>query len=136
MIVQNQNLGDWRSFIKKTRDIVHKAFPRELSPSRMLEKYAADTKKKAATKLSKLASASDTKNAADDAALAKKIATLESMALPSSAPKSIPFSAASAMGTSPGTVASAPDTTPNTLMLAGLFGAGALAIYFLSRRKR
>lgn len=131
MIVQNQNLGDWRSFIKKTRDIVHKAFPRELSPSRMLEKYAADTKKKAATKLSKLTSASDAKNAAADAALTMKIQNLESVALPSSAPKSIPFPAAS-----PGSVASAPDTTPNTLMLVGMFGAGALAIYFVSRRKR
>lgn len=131
MYTGNEQLGDWKSFIKKTRDIVHKAFPRELSPSRMLEKYASDTKKKSAAKLSTLQSASDVKNAADDVALAKKIQNLEASALPSSAPKSIPFPSLVK-----GTVASAPDTTPNTVLLAGLFGAGALAIYFFARKKR
>lgn len=131
MYPQAQPLGDWKSFLKKTRDVVHKAFPRELSPSRMLEKYASDTKKKSARKLSTLRVASDAKNAADDAALAKKIAALESIALPSSAPKSIPLSNPPASAG-----ASAPDTTPNTMLLAGLFSAGALAIYFMARKKR
>lgn len=129
MYPQSQNLGDWRTALKKARDIVHKAFPRELSPSRMLEKYASDTKKKSAAKLSTLQSASDVKNATDDAALANKIKNLEMTALPSSSPKSIPFPGGSAS-------ASAPNPTLDTAIVAGLLGVGALALYFLALRKK
>ena len=82
MYGQPQNLGDWKSFIKKTRDLVHKAFPRELSPTRMLEKYASDTKKKNAAKLAKVATQSEAANAAADASTQARITALQTQALP------------------------------------------------------
>lgn len=99
--------------------------PRELSPTRMLEKYASDTKKKSAKKLVTLQTTSDAKNAADDAALKAKIAALESVALPS----------ASFNSKSPeGSPVSAPTTTPDPFLLAGLIGAGALLLYLGTRK--
>jgi len=60
--------------------------------------------------------------------LKAKIATLESVALPSSVPQLIP----SSTSVSP----SAPANTPDTLLVAGLLGAGALVLYLVSRRKQ
>jgi hypothetical protein len=77
MYSRDAQLGDWKSTLKKVRKVVHSIFPRELSPSRMLEKYASDTKKKATAKITNLSSASATANATADAATSSKIATLQ-----------------------------------------------------------
>lgn len=129
MYARDGQLGDWKSTLAKVRKSVHRIFPRELSPTRMLEKYASDTKKKSAAKLSTLQSASDARNAADDEALAKKIQTLELTALPPSS------SQTNLLDAVPGH-ASAPNTTPDPLTVAGLFGVGALALFFVMGKKR
>lgn len=82
MIAQPQHLGDWRSAMKKARDFVHKAFPRELSPSRMLEKVASDSKKKNAARLTKVQTESLASNAAADLATQTRIAQLQAQTAP------------------------------------------------------
>lgn len=62
--------------LTKVRKFLHKFAPRELSPTRMLEKYATDTKKKGAAKLAAVATTSNAKNAAADAVLAQQLAKL------------------------------------------------------------
>ncbi len=79
---QNTQLGGFMDELTKVRKFVHKFIPRELSPTRMLEKYASDSKKKAAAKLTTANAASTSKNASADAALSKKIATLQLQTLP------------------------------------------------------
>ncbi len=78
----DEQLGDWKTSLKKVRDTVHKIFPRELSPTRLMEKMQTDKKKKDAAKLTKLASSADAANAAADASLAMKISQLQATALP------------------------------------------------------
>jgi len=46
----NPGVDGFSDELKKVRDVVHKAFPRELSPTRLIEKYGADMKKKASLK--------------------------------------------------------------------------------------
>jgi len=83
MYSNSQNLGDWKSTLKKVRDTVHKIFPRELSPSRMLEKVASDQKKKLAKRANTLVATSEKANADADAATSARIASLQLQALPS-----------------------------------------------------
>ena len=79
---QNTQLGNFSDTLKKVRKVVHKIFPRELSPSRMLEKYVTDAKNKAAAKLTNLTNASVTANEKADAATVSRIATLQLQTLP------------------------------------------------------
>jgi hypothetical protein len=79
---QDTHLGNFADTLKKVRKVVHSIFPRELSPSRMLEKYASDTKKKAAKKISDATAKSIAANASADAASSARIATLQLQTLP------------------------------------------------------
>lgn len=127
MYSESQNLGDWKTNLKKARDIVHKIFPRELSPSRLLEKYAADTKKKTAAKGAAVIAKSEAENVAADAALKKKLDALTASVVPA-AP--LNFSDDSV----PNMSAPAPDATPNYLVVA--LGAGALTLLILAMRRK
>jgi len=79
---QNTQLGNFADTLKKVRKVVHSIFPRELSPSRMLEKYASDTKKKAAKSISAATDKSVAANNAADAANSARIARLQLQTLP------------------------------------------------------
>jgi len=68
MYMDEPQLGDWKSTLKKVRDTVHKIFPRELSPTRMIEKYGSDAKKKADKKSVEISHMTDASSAALDAA--------------------------------------------------------------------
>lgn len=52
-------LGDVKSFIKKARAIVHKVFPRELSPTRLIEDWSEKQKQKQKVALAKQKTATD-----------------------------------------------------------------------------
>lgn len=47
----NPGVGGFMDVVKKIRKVVHSIAPRELSPSRMLEKYQSDQAKKVKAKL-------------------------------------------------------------------------------------
>jgi lipoprotein-anchoring transpeptidase ErfK/SrfK len=79
---QNTQLGNFADTLKKVRKVVHSIFPRELSPSRMLEKYASDTKKKAAKTINAATDKSAALNLAADSDVSKRIATLQLQTLP------------------------------------------------------
>lgn len=126
MYSDSQQLGDWKTALKKVRDTVHKIFPRELSPSRMLEKYASDTKKKTAARGAAVVSKSAAANAAADTALQKKLDALTATIVPGGS--ALAF-------TSPpqNTSASAPASDPPYLALG--LGAGALVLlWFMASR--
>lgn len=73
---------DAKKLHNKVRKAIHKVIPRELSPTRLLDKYVADTKKKNAAKVAKTSGASERANIAADAATSARIATLQLQALP------------------------------------------------------
>lgn len=120
------HLGDWKSTLKKVRDTVHKIFPRELSPTRLMEKYVVDQKKKGAAKLTKVATSMDAANAAADASLAAKLSQLQT-ALPGPASFSTPETAAT-----PGApIALSTSSEGIAEYLPYLLGAGGLLLVVL-----
>jgi hypothetical protein len=88
-VARRQQLGNFASTIAKIRKAVHKIFPRELSPTRMAEKYASDAKKKGAKKLAAVSIESDARNKAGDELLQRQMATLQA-AIPGLAPGAVP----------------------------------------------
>lgn len=131
---QSSQLGDWKSFLKKTRDLVHRTMPRELSPTRLLEKYAVDTKKKSAAKLATVGAKSAAENAAADASLQKRLDALTSAVVPPGA-AALDFASAPISQTSaPAPAAPAMPAAGNPLLSVGL-GVGALALLWWMTRK-
>lgn len=113
-------LGSFGSFLKKFRKIVHNTMPRELSPTRLLEKMGVDQKKKGDAKIATI----KTKTAADAAAfdaqqatVKKQLAALNSPAIPTAAP-----------------IATSAPATDNTMLYAGV-AALAIGAALLLRRK-
>lgn len=62
--------------LAKVRKAVHKIFPRELSPTRLAEKYGADAKKKGAAKVQAVADESAAHNAASEELLRRQLAQI------------------------------------------------------------
>lgn len=121
--------------LAKVRKAVHKIFPRELSPTRLAEKYASDAKKKGAKKLAAVSVKSDATNAAADAALAAQLETIRkavpaSVGLPlvTSAPKSDPFASVASQ-------AAAPETNYTPWIIGGALAVGAAFILFGGKRR-
>lgn len=127
MYQQPQHLGDWKSTLKKVRDVVHKDFPRELSPSRMLEKYASDTKKKTAARATAVVDKSTAENAAADIAQKKRLDALTAAIVPGAAALSF---------TNPSPITSAPAPATDPPIVAVALGAGALVLLFLTVSRR
>lgn len=123
-----------RELITKVRKVLHKPVPRELSPTRMAEKYGADAKKKGAAKLAKVGVESAAKNEQADAVLAAQLETLQA-ALPGAVqPASLaPLPVVSA----PKTVQTAPVSSWLAWWpwLAGVAVVGGVA-YLLAKRNR
>jgi hypothetical protein len=104
--------------LKKVRDAVHKIFPRELSPTRLAEKYGSDLKKKGAAKIAAATATSEAHASANDDALAAQLATIRA-ALP---PPVSSFSVTS----DPAPNEPAPHPAPN--YKPWLIGGGILAV--------
>jgi len=129
MYSNSQNLGDWKSTLKKVRDTVHKIFPRELSPSRMLEKVASDQKKKLAKRANTLLASSEKANADANVATSKRIAALQLQALPSvSALNPISMSADQPTFDAPAKAKAAEKDYTGFLLFGALALAGALYV--------
>lgn len=123
------NVGDIKSFLKKTRDVIHKAFPRELSPTRLLEDYQSKQKKKAAEKAAKQKFATELQTAEQKKQLlelANQTANLQSFA-----PTGAGNAGAPGVGL-PG--ASGFSSVPPILIAGGI--AAVLATVYLLRKKR
>lgn len=78
---QPNNVDGFKESLAKVRKTVHKIFPRELSPSRLAEKYGSDAKKKGVAKVAKATAVSIQHAATNDQLLAMQINTLNA-ALP------------------------------------------------------
>lgn len=74
-------MAGFKETLAKVRKAIHKLSPRELSLTRMAEKYGSDAKKKGAARLEKVATISATQNASAEQALARTISQLNA-ALP------------------------------------------------------
>ncbi len=120
-----QPVAGFSDTLAKVRKVVHSIFPRELSPSRLAEKYASDLKKKGAAKVAAAAAESDAHVAAGDELLQKQLDVLQA-ALPSGA---LPLSLAAP----PATLShAAPKATNYTPWIVGGV-AGVLAIILATR---
>lgn len=130
-------LGDIKSFIKKARAIVHKAFPRELSPTRMIEKWSDEQKKKQKAALAKQKAATAAANQAQLDAVKKagaQLATLQQFA------PGVDGAAGVQALASPGAAGSdapaASDGSLDPVTLAALVGAGIFGVYLLTRKRK
>lgn len=74
------NVDGFAETLAKVRKAVHKIFPRELSPTRLAEKYGADQKKKGAAKIAAVAAESEAHRAASDELLARQLAVINAAA--------------------------------------------------------
>jgi LPXTG-motif cell wall-anchored protein len=128
MYTDAAQLGSLKSFFKKSRDLVHKFIPRELSPTRMLEKYSSDNQKKGDAKLASIKS-----KTANDAKLfeanQKKIAALNA-SLSSALPGANSFAANSAPSAN-----NAP-ATDNTWLYAGAAALAVGAVLLVLKKKK
>lgn len=77
MYVAAYGLGGTIADIRKA---IHKVIPRELSPTRLLEKFATDTKKKGAAKLQAVSDDADARDAAAQASYDAQIANIQALA--------------------------------------------------------
>lgn len=119
-----QNLDGFSDVLKKVRKKVHSIFPRELSPTRMIEKWGTDQKKKSDAKIAKIH--------ADSAAASAAIANTAPAA-------AISQLAASASGPSPLSPMSAPVPSGEGLspwILPAALGVGALALLLMFTGKK
>ena len=127
MYVQPENLGDWKSTLKKVRDVVHKFIPRELSPTRMIEKWGTDQKKKADKKSVEISHMSDD----SAAALAAAQEQLSTVAAAGQVPGSLNFQNPVA----PLLPTAAPIENNPPYLLYSAAGIAALALILLVTRK-
>jgi hypothetical protein len=122
-------LRGFKESLAKVRTAVHKIFPRELSPTRLAEKYGSDAKKKGAKKLAAVGTVSEAKNAAADELLARQLETIRA-AVPQST--LLPFTT-SAPKTPPALVV-APATDYVPWIIGGGFALAAAIILFRGKR--
>lgn len=80
MLRRVDNLAGFAQSLAKVRKAVHKIFPRELSPTRLAEKYGADQKKKGAAKVAAVAAESEAHRAASDELLQRQLAVINAAA--------------------------------------------------------
>jgi hypothetical protein len=133
MLHANYQVAGFSETLAKVRKAVHKIFPRELSPSRMAEKFGSDAKKKAAKKIATAQIESETHAAANDALLKRQLDVLQA-AMPVSGVV-LPFDTMP-HDTSFAPTATVPVAAPSILVKAApwLLGAGALVILLRSRK--
>jgi len=72
-------VGNLGASLKQIRHKIHKALPRELSPSDLIKRWAMDQQKKGKAKVAKVASESDARAATADAAYQKQMAMIQSL---------------------------------------------------------
>lgn len=115
--------------ITKLRKFLHKFAPRELSPTRLLEKYATDTKKKGAALVTATANVSARKQVEGEILLSQQVDLLKSLtptpALIAAMPKAV----------APVTAAPKAAPRPNYVpYVAGAVGLAALVLIMRSRK--
>lgn len=71
-----REMAGLKETLAKVRKAVHKIFPRELSPTRLAEKYGADAKKKGAARVQAVADESAARQAAGDEVLRRQLAQI------------------------------------------------------------
>jgi len=79
MYVRRQRVasGQVGGFFADARKFLHKFVPRELSPTRLLEKFAVDTKKKGVAKVAAVANAAQAKQDAADAVAVQQLLDIQ-----------------------------------------------------------
>lgn len=126
---RDPQLGGFFDVLKKVRKTLHKYAPRELSPTRLLEKYQTDSARKANAKQAKVAT--DAANQiAQIGAQAKANLAAASSGVPSSG---LASSATSAAGTS-ATNNLAPQSD-NTILYVAAAGVGLVLLVALTKKK-
>lgn len=123
-------MANAKSVIAKTRKFLHRFAPRELSPTRLAEKYGADQKKKGAAKVAAVANASAAKNAAGEEMLARQLETIAT-----AMPYELPPQLQAALPKPSDMVTPTPKAKPNYLAygIGGALALGALAIFARKR---
>lgn len=124
--------------LSKVRKAIHKVIPRELSPTRMLEKMQKDKQEKAALKLEAEETARAAANKVAEAETAAQVAILQANALPSQPTQTFPLVENSFGPANPATMlpTSAPATaSDNTAIYVGLGALGVLGAVLLLTRK-
>jgi len=129
MYVSDPQLGDWKSTLKKVRDVVHKFIPRELSPTRMIEKWGTDQKKKGDAKTVAISHMADESQAALDAAQV----SLAQVQAAGAAPPAMNFQNPATPVNPSGNLPVAASDPP--YLLYGAAGIAALALILLVTRK-
>lgn len=114
--------------ITKIRKFLHKFAPRELSPTRMLEKYASDTKKKGAAVIKATVEVKARKQAEAENLLSAQLDVLDSMK-----PSPALIKAAQEVNGPPPKAWPKPRANYTPYVAAGL-GLAALAIILRKRR--
>lgn len=71
-----RELAGLKETLANVRKQIHKWIPRELSPTRLAEKYGADAKKKGAARVAAVANESAARQAAGDEVLRRQLATI------------------------------------------------------------
>jgi hypothetical protein len=128
MYAPHGHLGSFSSFLKKTRKVLHNLSPRELSLTRMADKYQKDQAKKSQAKMAKQQAAGN----AELLALAQ-----ERLKQVSPTPAALSFNSPSAggSGASPSPSQSASDDGSSAGMLA-LVGLGLVGALYVIRKRR
>jgi hypothetical protein len=71
-----REMAGLKETLAKVRKAVHKIFPRELSPTRLAEKYGADAKKKGAARVQAVADEAAARKTAGDEVLRRQLAQI------------------------------------------------------------
>lgn len=122
MYSTGQTVGGLKDFVKKVRKSIHKLHPRELSPTRMIDKYQSDSKKKSDAKIAKIL-----------AAPVPVTPQIPAAPISQQFAQSLPFAAQTQSATVEPQQESASDSTA-PLVLAGLVGLAA--IFLLKKRRK
>lgn len=133
MLRRADNLDGFSETLAKVRKAVHKIFPRELSPTRLAEKYASDAKKKGAARVAAVAKESEARQAAGDEVLRRQLETINA-AMPGVVPANLV--AASAAGSTPTSMQARPAARNYAPWIVGGSVLGLAALMLLGGKRR
>lgn len=133
MLRRADNLDGFSETLAKVRRAVHKIFPRELSPTRLAEKYGADAKKKGAARVAAVAKEAAARQEAGDELLRRQLATINA-AMPGAVSPAAIAAADRAAAQSPVTVKVSTARNVAPWIAGGTVAALALMLLGVKRR--